>query len=105
MKNKILILPLILIALLFSCENPSTKKVDLKPVKTFGSLTVGDGGQSRALQVDKILGAKRILINENPQFLKRLRSACTGLYFVQGVQIERGKFGEITSFFLAVFLV
>ena len=58
MKNKILILPLILIALLFSCENPSTKKVDLKPVKTFGSLTVGDGGQSRALQVDKILGAK-----------------------------------------------
>ena len=58
MKNKILILPLILIALMFSCENPSTQSVNLKPVQTFGNLTIGNVSGSRTLQIEKILGAK-----------------------------------------------
>ena len=58
MKSKILILPLLLIALMFGCENPSTQYSNPTPAQTYGSLTIGDSSESRVLDVSKILGAK-----------------------------------------------
>ena len=58
MKSKILILPLLLIVLMFGCENPSTQYSNPTPAQTFGSLTIGDSSESRVLDVSKILGAK-----------------------------------------------
>ncbi len=58
MKSKILILPLLLIVLMFGCENPSTQYSKPTPAQTYGSLTIGDSSESRVLDVSKILGAK-----------------------------------------------
>lgn len=57
MKNKILILPLLLILLVFGCKNPLLQTDDLIS-RQYGSLTVGENPDSRALAIDKIHGAK-----------------------------------------------
>ena len=57
MKKKILILPLLLILLVFGCKNPLLQTDDLISSR-YGSLTVGENPDSRALEIDKIHGAK-----------------------------------------------
>ena len=87
MKNKILILPLILIALMLGCENPSTKHANFSPDKTFGSLTVGDDFGSRALQTKEILGAKVSVSGNDFEELSAETSITDGK--VSGVTIDR----------------
>jgi len=55
MKKKILILPLLLIFLVLGCKNPLIQNNDINTTQ-YGSLTIGD--TTRALKIEKIVGAK-----------------------------------------------
>ena len=55
--NKILILPLLLILLVFGCKNTLIQTEDITS-EQYGSLTIGDKTQSRALKIENIKGAK-----------------------------------------------
>ncbi len=57
MKNKILILPLLLILLVFGCKNTLIQTEDITS-EQYGSLIIGDKTESRALKIEKIEGAK-----------------------------------------------
>ena len=57
MKNKILILPLLLILLVFGCKNTLIQTEDITS-EQYGSLIIGDTTESRALKIEKIEGAK-----------------------------------------------
>ncbi|MEE0878353.1 MAG: chitobiase/beta-hexosaminidase C-terminal domain-containing protein [Treponemataceae bacterium] len=56
--NKILILPLLFILLVFGCKNQLVQTNDDMPSVKYGSLTIGDKTQSRALKIENIKGAK-----------------------------------------------
>ncbi|MCH5150415.1 MAG: chitobiase/beta-hexosaminidase C-terminal domain-containing protein [Spirochaetales bacterium] len=93
MKNKILILPLILIALIFSCENPSTQTVKLSANNLFGSLTIGDTSDSRALQIEEILGAKVSVLGNDFTELSA-ETSITGGKTISSVTINRIPIGK-----------
>ena len=57
MKNKILILPLLLILLVFGCKNTLIQTEDITS-EQYGSLIIGDKTESRALKIEKIEGVK-----------------------------------------------
>ena len=57
MKNRLLILPLLLVLLICGCKNPIMQSEDTTAIK-YGSLTIGDTTESRALKIEKIEGAK-----------------------------------------------
>ena len=56
--NKILILPLLFILLVFGCKNQLVQTNDDMPSVKYGSLTIGDKTESRALKIENIKGAK-----------------------------------------------
>ncbi len=93
MKNKLLILPLLLIFLVFGCKNSLIQTDDIVTVE-YGSLSIGDTTESRALKIDKILGAKVSVsgyeFNDND--LSRETSITDGR--VSGVKIERIPVGK-----------
>ncbi|MEE0879525.1 MAG: starch-binding protein [Treponemataceae bacterium] len=55
--NKILILPLLLILLVFGCKNTLIQTEDITS-EQYGSLIIGDKTESRALKIENIKGAK-----------------------------------------------
>ena len=93
MKNKLLILPLLLIFLVFGCKNSLIQTDDIVTAE-YGSLSIGDTTESRALKIDKILGAKVSVsgyeFNDND--LSRETSITDGR--VSGVKIERIPVGK-----------
>ena len=56
-KNKFLIIPFLFILLIFGCKNSLIQTNDLDSSQ-YGSLTIGDKTESRALNIEKIVGAK-----------------------------------------------
>ena len=60
MKNKIIVLPFLFILLVFGCKN-SLMQIEDTTSSKYGSLTIGDTTESRALKIDKIQGAKVIV--------------------------------------------
>ena len=57
MKNKFLIIPFLFILLIFGCKNSLIQTNDLDSTQ-YGSLTIGDKTESRALKIENIKGAK-----------------------------------------------
>ena len=57
MKNKIIVLPFLFILLVFGCKN-SLMQIEDTTSSKYGSLTIGDTTESRALKIEKIKGAK-----------------------------------------------
>lgn len=87
MKNRLLILPLLFITLILGCENPSTQSIKTSPVQAFGSLTIGDTADSRALPIGEIQGAKVTVSGFDFDELSAETSITEGK--VQGVTIDR----------------
>ena len=57
MKNKFLIIPFLFILLIFGCKNSLIQTNDLDSSQ-YGSLTIGEKTESRALKIENIKGAK-----------------------------------------------